>query len=169
MEILGIGHLPLCGFCDASRGAYATPAGQVVKFVTSKTRVAPLKKQIIPWLELLSALLLARLITSVSASLECEVKLAPPRCYSDSKVALFWIQGVDKDWKLFVSNRVLEIQRLIPIKYWSHCSGHENPPDIPSRGLRPLELSVNKLWHCGPDWIGTLDCCTPEVEHINVQ
>ena len=116
----------LCGFCDASCGAYAavvylhmdTPAGQVVKFLVSRTRVAPLKKQTIPRLELLSALLLARLITSVSTSLECEVKLTPPRCCGDSKVALFWNTGVDKDWKPFVRNRVLEIRQLVPIECW---------------------------------------------------
>ena len=164
----------LCGFCDASLEAYAavvylhldTAAGQVTKFVTSKTRVTPLKKQTIPRLELLSALLLARLMTSVSTSLESEVKLGPPRCYSDSKVALFWIQGVDKDWKPFVRNRVLEIRRLVPVDCWSHCSGRDNPADIPSRGLAPLELLVNKLWHCGPDLIRTLDSCTPEVEQV---
>lgn len=75
------------------------------------------------------------------------MKLASPRCYSDSKVTLFWIQGVDKDWKPFVRNRVLEIRRLIPVECWSlHCSGRENSADIPSCGLPALELSVNKLW-----------------------
>ena len=57
----------LCGFCDASVNAYAavvylvvcTESGNLVKFVASKTRVAPLQRQIIPRLELLSTVLLA--------------------------------------------------------------------------------------------------------------
>ena len=70
------GPCELWGFCDASMTAYAAVVYIVardgtskgVKFITSKTRVAPTQTQIIPSLrlELLSALLLARLITSVS-------------------------------------------------------------------------------------------------------
>ena len=88
----------LHGFCDASKHAYAavvylvirTPTEQFVTFIASKTRVAPLKCQTIPRLELLS-ILLARLLSSVSASMESELILDPSTCYTDSKVALFWI------------------------------------------------------------------------------
>jgi len=52
--------------------------------VASKTRVAPVNKQSIPRLELLSTLLLAKLISSV-------IVAQPHCCFSDSKVALFWI------------------------------------------------------------------------------
>ena len=65
----------LYGFCDASLTAYAavvylviqTDVGRFVKFIVSKPRVAPIQGQTIPRLELLSALLLARLVSSVSA------------------------------------------------------------------------------------------------------
>ena len=43
--------------------------GAVVRFVASKTRVAPLQTQTIPRFELLSALLLSKLIFSVVDSL----------------------------------------------------------------------------------------------------
>ena len=59
-------------------------AGPVVRFIASKTRVSPLKSQTIPQLKLLSALLLARLMTSVATSLEVEVQLGQPTCYTDS-------------------------------------------------------------------------------------
>ena len=63
-------HHELCGFCDASLRAYSavvylvteSESGVQVDFVISKTRVSPLKPQTIPRLELLSAVLLARLI-----------------------------------------------------------------------------------------------------------
>jgi len=87
------------GFCDASASAYAavvytvirTTMGGFVRFIASKTRVAPTQTQTIPRLELLSALLLARLITSISTSLNFQLTLRPPRSYMDSKIALFWI------------------------------------------------------------------------------
>ena len=150
----------LCGFCDAFN-AYAavvylvikTSTGHSVRFVVSKTRVAPVKAQTIPRLELLSALLLARLMAIVAQGLESELPLTQPRCFTDSKVALFWIQGHGKEWKPFVQNRVNEIRRLTPMECWQHCSGKDNPANIPSRGLTPLELSVNVLWRKGPDWL----------------
>ena len=86
----------LCGFCDASCKAYAavvyllieTSAGRQVRLVTSKTRVAPLKSQTIPRLELLSAVLLARLTSSITQAIEGEVTLSTPCCSTDSTVSL---------------------------------------------------------------------------------
>ena len=151
----------LCGFCDASTGAYAavvylvlkTDTSCVTRFVCSKTRVSPMREQTIPRLELLSALLLARLIVSVTKSLESEIKLEMPVCYSDSKVALHWVYGLDKAWKPFVQNRVNEIRRLVPASQWKHCSGKSNPADIPSRGLTPSALAESTLWTNGPEWL----------------
>ena len=120
-----------------------------------------LKVQTIPHLELLSALLLARLITSVIESLTPRYELLAPMCFTDSQVPLFWIRGIDKDWKLFVQNRVEEIRRLVPAQLWSHCPGKDNPADIPSRGLSPIELSLSKLWRNGPEWLKTKLECYP--------
>jgi hypothetical protein len=160
----------LHGFCDASQTAYAavvylvmeTPTGQFVKFVVSKTRVAPLQGLTIPRLELLSGLLLAKLITSVSTALEAELNLNPPTCYTDSMVALYWIVGVNREWKQFVENRVREIRKLLPVESWKHCSGRENPADLPSRGLPLIELSVSKLWRNGPSWLTSQEYENPQ-------
>lgn len=155
----------LCGFSDASLKAYAavvyllveTSAGRHIKFVASKTRVSPLKLQTIPRLELLSALLLARLMSSISQALESELMLSRLQCFSDSTVALFWIKGVEKSWKPFVHNRILEIRRLVPPECWAHCSGLTNPADIPSRGHTPRQLADSQLWREGPEWLKTDD------------
>ena len=87
----------LCGFSDASLKAYAAvvylrvecETGSQVSFVASKTRVSPLKQLSIPRLELLAALLLARLIFSVTQALKDEIHLSNPSCYTDSTVALW--------------------------------------------------------------------------------
>ena len=81
----------LIGFCDASKAAYAAVIylsiqnGSVTstQFVACKTRVAPLKEISIPQLELLTALLLSKLIVNVQKALEQELSLASPCCYGD--------------------------------------------------------------------------------------
>ena len=133
------GQCSLIGFCDASAGAYAAvvylriegSAGTMVNFVVSKTQVSPVNKQSIPRLELLLTLLLAKLINSVSVALEADIQLQPHRCFSDSKVALFWIKGITKEWKPWIENRVNEVRRIVPAECWKHCPGIENPADIP--------------------------------------
>ena len=151
----------LQGFSDASQEAYAaviylkvvTSDAVQVRLVASKTRVAPAKGMTIPRLELLAALLLSKLMVSVRCALEPELALNDPSCFTDSKVTLYWIQGQTKEWKQFVQNRVREIRRLLPIHVWKHCSGHENPADIPSRGMNLSELVNNPLWLNGPKWL----------------
>ena len=67
----------LRGFCHASTEAYAvvvylrveTTEEVHLSFVTSRTRVAPLVRQTVPRLEVLTALILARLITRVRSVL----------------------------------------------------------------------------------------------------
>ena len=89
----------LFGFCDASMKAYAavvylllkTETQSVVRFVAAKTRVAPLQSQTIPRLELLSTLLLSKLIVSVHNSLQHQMAPLDITCYTDSQVALYWI------------------------------------------------------------------------------
>ncbi len=149
------------GFCDASKSAYAAVTYLVifttidirVRFLAAKTRVAPIERQTIPRLELLSCLILARLVKNVQEALKDQIKLDDPVCWSDSKVALFWITNGNKEWKQFVQNRVNEIWNLVPTATWLHCPGCENPTDIPSRGIKPTELVSNELWSSGPVWL----------------
>ena len=151
----------LCGFCDASKHAYASVVYLViesennteVKFVVAKTRVAPLQPQTIPRLELLSAFLLSKLIQSVADSLSPNLPSLHLKCYTDSQVALFWIRGTTREWNPFVSNRVKEIRKRVHPDYWRHCPGSSNPADLPSRGILSVELTVSQLWRRGPEWL----------------
>ena len=82
----------LHGFCDASVKAYAAVIYLVtqaksqhqVSFVASKTRISPWRELTAPRLEFLSALLLARLIHSVTQILSTNITLQQPVCYADS-------------------------------------------------------------------------------------
>ena len=82
----------LCGYCDASLSAYAaiiylqieSEDGFHTSFVVAKTRVAPLKKQSITRLELLSAVLLARLVDATKSGLSTELEISSCHCFTDS-------------------------------------------------------------------------------------
>ena len=160
-SICELSSIRLCGFCDASADAYAAvvhlrveaESEARVRFVAAKTRVSPSARCTIPRLELLSALLLAKLITSVQQALRSEATLLEPICYTDSKVALYWIQGLHQEWKQFVENRVITIRSLTHPSNWFHCSGTTNPADIPSRGMTASDLSKTELWLSGPEWL----------------
>jgi len=93
--------------------------------------------------------LLFFMVVNVETSLNTQLSLEEPSC---SQVALFWIKGIEKEFK----NHVDKICKLISVDCWSHCVGKINPANIPSRSLTPLELSVNKLWRTGPKWLSAL-------------
>ncbi len=103
--------------------------------MAGKTRVAPLQKQSIPRLELLSAVLLVRLMDTMKSSLASDLKISSCHCFSDSQITLAWIRNVEKSW--------------LPVECWRHIPGVENPADLPSKGAAPMELLVNKSWRDG--------------------
>ena len=162
-------HIPRCyfarqpvdiqlhGFSDASERAYASVVcmrstlsdGQAeVQLVASKSRVAPIKKQTIPRLELLGALILARLVNKLK-SLDIET---PTVLWTDSMTTLCWIKK-EQVWKQYVGQRVDEIRRLTPKDSWRHCPREVNPADLPSHGLCAKELSSSKTWWNGPNFL----------------
>ena len=75
-----------------------------VKLVASKSRVAPIKAQTIPRLELLGALILARLVNKLK-SIGAEYTTV---LWSDSTTALCWIKN-ERVWKQYIGQRVEEL------------------------------------------------------------
>ncbi|GFW04242.1 integrase catalytic domain-containing protein [Trichonephila clavipes] len=137
-------------FSDASQKAYGAAAFLRVKhkdrvsvdLVTSKSRVAPLKRLSLPRLELMGALLAARLAKEVKKILDqkCSTRAF---FWTDSQVTLHWIKGPSHRWKPFVANRVREIQSLTDPNSWFHCSGKDNPADLLTRGISVDALTTN--------------------------
>jgi len=107
----------LHGFCDACdqaytavvylRSVYSDGYIQTV-LIASKTRVAPLKKQSIPHLELLGTLIVSRLVATIADSLPEQVQSF---FWTDSTAALYWICN-EKPWKQYIEHRVAEIRQL---------------------------------------------------------
>ena len=92
-----------------------------------------------------SYFLLTKLMNGVTGALLSKLKLAVPRCYSDSQLVLCWIKHEDRVWKRFVQNCVTTIRRLVLSEHWNHCSGTLNPADIPSKVTSMTELSSSSL------------------------
>jgi len=80
--------------------------------------------------------------------------------FTDSRMALYWILGDNKQWKQFVHNRAVEIWRLVPVQHWKHCAGRENPADMPSCDITPENLDASLTWRHGPDWLSTFPSFT---------
>ncbi|KAG8175047.1 hypothetical protein JTE90_026026 [Oedothorax gibbosus] len=148
-------------FCDASEKAYCAVlyarsiSSDSIRTVlpTSKTRVAPLKVQSLPRLELCSALLLSNLLSSTLPHLD--IPISAVFAWSDSQITLAWISSEPSRWKPFVANRVSQIQELVPEARWNFVRGLENPAACGTRGLTPSELVTCDLWFNGPRWLST--------------
>ncbi|KAK9739528.1 Pao retrotransposon peptidase [Popillia japonica] len=102
----------LIGFCDASQHAYAScvyarsiDAHKNVKIelFCSKTKVPPLKVLTIPRLELMSAVLLAELMSKVSKLLTVNHEVS---YWSDSKIVLAWLNKNPKHLQTFVVAKI---------------------------------------------------------------
>ncbi|KAI5755226.1 hypothetical protein M8J77_015196 [Diaphorina citri] len=153
----------LVGFSDASEKAYACviycrvilPNDDViVRFICAKSKVAPLKTISIPRLELCGALLLSRLMLLTINTFQSRCNIHDIYCFSDSTVALNWIQKCPSRLNTFVANRVTKIQQNIDKKHWFHCLGSDNPADLATRGLTPAELmNEHCIWFTGPSWL----------------
>ncbi|KRZ69656.1 hypothetical protein T10_8747 [Trichinella papuae] len=94
-----IKEVELHGYGDASEMAYestvylriTTVLGETIaNLVMSKTRIAPVKRVTLLRLELMAALITARLLSFVKTSLE--IKFSRVVCWTDSQIAIRWIQ-----------------------------------------------------------------------------
>ena len=152
-------------FADASPKGYGAvvylrimrPDGSfAVSMVMSKARVAPLKRQTLPRLELMACLMAAQLVEQVSKALRLPGG-TPCTYWTDSMIALGWLRGEPHRWKQFVGNRVRQIQSLTSVPCWRHCSSSDNPADMLTRGILAEDLVESRRWLRGPDWLSLAD------------
>lgn len=147
------GSVEIHCFSDASQKSYGAVVYVRVKnrerfsvnLIASKSRVTPIKRVSLPRLELLGALIAARLGTEVKKVLDRK-KSSNIYFWSDSKITLYWIKGSSGKWKSFVENRVTEIRKLTDPHSWGYCATKDNPADLLTRGVSATSLVNNSKW-----------------------
>ncbi|XP_041449494.1 uncharacterized protein LOC121404255 [Drosophila obscura] len=147
------------GFCDASQRAYGAaiyvrverPNGIFCSLLTAKTRVAPVRTISLPRLELCGAVLLAELSAAILPQMPLDSSQVS--FWTDSTIVLAWLHKPACEWTTFVGNRVAKIARCNSGELWSHVRSEDNPADLASRGIGPIDLAGNDMWWHGPAWL----------------
>ena len=111
-------NIELHCFCDSSLQAYSsfiyirviTNLDVKVNFICSKNKVLLMKEVKIPRLEVMSCVLLTKLLQSVLKG--PPLNTASIYCWSDSMIALYWTKN-KKEWKMWVQNFVNIIKKVV--------------------------------------------------------
>ncbi|UYV69062.1 hypothetical protein LAZ67_6002216 [Cordylochernes scorpioides] len=149
------------GFADASQRSYAAmvyikiihnSSIHEVYLLAAKTLVATLKTTTTPRMELCASLFLAQLTRLVCTAMSLNINKVT--LWSDSTIVLSWLASEHNRWKPYVSNRVKDIQELVPCR-WMHVKGEDNPAVLASRGISLDQLLDLELWWHGPPWLKT--------------
>ncbi|KAI5636255.1 pao retrotransposon peptidase domain-containing protein [Phthorimaea operculella] len=158
-------------FCDASSEAFAAAVywrleeedGTVrVILVAAKARVAPLRAQTIPRMELQAALLGARLASAITT--EHREKPSKTIYWSDSKTTLQWIRNDNAKHTPFVAHRVTEIAELTNPCDWRWIPTDQNVADDATRPSREIKDASDR-WFTGPSFLRLSEEHWPEEVH----
>ncbi|XP_046800970.1 uncharacterized protein LOC124421481 [Lucilia cuprina] len=153
-NILGEIH----GFADASQRAFGCciyyrvleNGSYKTTLLIAKSKVAPIKAQSLPRLELCACVLLSRTWSKIKPKIGKFVSSI--FFWTDSKIVLQWLKIHSSTLNCFVANRVSELQEQAQDVIWRHVPSKSNPADIVSRGCSATDLP-STIWFNGPKFI----------------
>ena len=121
-----------------------------LSFVIEKCRIAPIKQQTIPKLELQAALYSVRLRQLITEDHDIQIQTVTH--WTDSMTALQWLPSAHKSQQVFVANRVGKKLDQSTVHEWRHVKGTMDPADIGTRGVNVSQL-LKSEWVKGPVWL----------------
>ena len=155
----GYDNAELHVFSDASTVGYGSVAylrlidgrGKVnLSFVAGKARLAPLKSQTIPKLELTAATVSVRLACTIQREMSASIRTV---YHTDSTFVWHCLQNDKKRFPVFVANRVQFIRDFSQPDQWRYVPSCVNPADEASRGLCAESLVHGAAWLKGPSFL----------------
>ena len=147
-------------FSDASNTAFGACAyiryelldgSYYSSLVAAKCKMAPLKSMTIPRLELSGAIVSVRLGESLVKELSC--KFSKIVYIVDSAIVRSQIQKESYGFGTFTATKIAEIQSKSDPNDWWWISGIDNPADMTTRPVSPLELNEGSIWQLGPPFL----------------
>ncbi|XP_053686085.1 uncharacterized protein LOC128735625 [Sabethes cyaneus] len=153
-------QLQLHIFVDASESAYCAAAYFRTLnndgipenvLVTAKTKVAPLKTQSVPRLELLAACLGARLMQFIEES--HTVRITKKFLWSDSATVLSWLRSEHRRYRQFVACKIGELLTITDVENWRWVPSKQNPADIATKWGKGPDLTADSVWFKGPPFL----------------
>ena len=121
------------------------------QLLCSRNRVAPLKLNTIPRLELCVMELIHQMVPKLSAL--PALKKATYFYWTDSEIVLKWLRKRLDTLKIFVAHRISLIMEVAAVSDIRHVNHHRNSADLLTRGIHITELLQNSLWWCGPEFL----------------
>ncbi len=147
-------------FSDASEQAYGAvaylrtvdPAGQTyLSFLITRSRVTPKQVHSIPRLELCGSLVAAQLAKLLADELTLPIHSTV--LWTDSTTVLQWLKSESCPYRVFVGNRIAEIQELTDPCSWRYFGSPDNPADDLTKGRSLSYLVSPNRWCRGPPFL----------------
>ncbi|XP_058817729.1 uncharacterized protein LOC131681041 [Topomyia yanbarensis] len=117
----------------------------------SRAKVAPLKQLSIPRLELLAAVLAARLARTIEENHNFTISKVV--FWIDAEVVLSWIRSDQRRYKQFVGFRIGEILSLTKLTDWRWVPTRLNVADLVTKWGKGLEIHPNSPWVRGQQFL----------------
>ncbi|XP_042228142.1 uncharacterized protein LOC121870386 [Homarus americanus] len=158
--------------CDASQAAYGMVSylrvtddlGRIhCSFLYGRAKLAPLKQQTIPRLELCAAVLAVN-VDRMREELTMDIKKS--FFWTGSILVLQYLANASRRFHTFVANRVAMIQELSEMKRWRRVGKSMNPEDDESRGLSLGNLIDVCRWIQAPVFLWKVEEQTPEKPRL---
>ena len=139
-------------YSDASSSAYGAVAyfksitSNKSVFVLSKSRLSPVKEKSLttPRLELQAAVTVVRLKDKIVEIFD--IQFASIKFWVDSQIVLKYIQNTNRNFSIFVMNRLNEIRLNSNVADWNFIPGNQNPADLCTRYMPFSILKNSKIW-----------------------